>query len=131
MRRLDGGAAEAALVLPQPDGFALVRRMLALPGDSGERTELEQDALAEVGNIVIDACSSVLASTFGWDIEAVQPRVTLSYPDRPVGAGEALGNALVTYLCMHLSGLRVDGLVVLEMSGIAGLPQLPPLRLDA
>ncbi|WP_306477339.1 hypothetical protein [Methyloversatilis sp.] len=131
MRTTDGCGAEAMLVLPQIGGLALVRRMLGLPGDVAEPGELEQDALAEVGNIVIDACSGVLAGALGWHIEAAQPRVTLSVPDRLFGVDETLRSALVTHLRMHLSGLRVDGLVVLEMTALAGLPMLPPRRLDA
>jgi len=131
MRTADGASAEAMLVLPQIGGLLLVRRMLGLPGDAGDLSELEQDALAEVGNIVIDACSSVLAGSLGWHIEAAQPRVTLSVPDRLFGVGDTLRSSLVTHLRMHLSDLRVDGLVVLEISGAAGLSMLPPKRLDA
>ncbi len=131
MRTFDGSRTDAMLVLPQPAGLALVRRMLGLPGDAAGLSELEQDALAEVGNIVIDACTGALAGFFGWNIEAAQPQVALARPDHGFEVGDALRSALVTHLSMHLSGLRVDALIVLEMSGTAGLPKLPPQRLNA
>ena len=87
----------------------------------------EQDALAEIGSIVINACTGALAGSFGWDVEASVPNVTVSSRDRPFCDGESLSSALVTHLRMHLSGLRVEGLVLLELSGIDG-PTLPGQR---
>jgi chemotaxis protein CheY-P-specific phosphatase CheC len=118
LRTAEGASVQAMLVLPERGGLALVRRMLGLRGEGCALSELEQDALAEVGSIVINACTGVLAGSFGWDIEASVPNVTVSSPDRPFCDGESLNNALVTHLRMHLSGLRVEGLVLLELSGI-------------
>ena len=124
LRTAEGVSTQAMLVLPERGGLALVRRMLGLRGEVGALSELEQDALAEVGSIVINACTGALAGSFGWNVEASVPNVTVSSRDRPFCDGESLNSALVTHLRMHLSGLRVEGLVLLELSGIeaSGLP---------
>ncbi|MBU0602065.1 MAG: hypothetical protein KKD25_06650 [Gammaproteobacteria bacterium] len=131
MRTADGAHAEATLVLPESGGLALVRRMLGLPHDIGELTELEQDALAEIGNIVIDACTGVLSGAFGWHVEAAQPHVSLNARERRSGARNRSGSALVTHLSMHLSGQRTKGLVVLEMDSAAMAPDAFAQRLHA
>ncbi|MBV5285276.1 MAG: hypothetical protein JZU45_04270 [Methyloversatilis discipulorum] len=131
MRTADGQAAEALLALPEEGALLIVRRMLGLADVSDELTELEQDALAEAGSIVIDACSGGLAGAFGWKVEATQPRVALSSRDCGFGVDESLQNALVTHLHIHLSGLRVEGRVVLEMVADTALPAASRYSLSA
>lgn len=134
MRTAAGGNSDAMLVLPERGGLALVRRMLGLPCEpdsTASLSELEQDGLAEIGNIVIDACTGVLSGAFGWDRADTPSRVSLCSADQPFGSETTLHRALVTHLRMHLSGLRLEGLVVLEVSGIEGFPIAGPQRLNA
>jgi chemotaxis protein CheC len=134
MRTASGSHADALLVLPERGGLALVRRMLGLPCEpepTASLTELEQDGLAEIGNIVIDACTGALSGAFGWGKADTPSRVSLCSADQPFGGATTLQQALVTHLCMHLPGLRIDGLVVLEMSGTEGFPVLGPQHLNA
>lgn len=131
MRTADGRTAEALLALPEEGALLIVRRMLGLADVADELSELEQDALAEAGSIVIDACSGGLAGAFGWKVEAAQPRVVLSSRDCGFGVGDSLQNALVTHLHIHLSGLRVEGRVVLEMVADTALPADTPHPLSA
>lgn len=126
-----GGHAEALLALPEEGALLIVRRMLALPDVADELSELEQDALAEAGSIVIDACSGGLAGAFGWQVEAAQPRVALVSGDIDYGLDEALHSALVTHLQIHLNGLRVEARVVLEMFADSVLPAALEQRLTA
>jgi chemotaxis protein CheC len=125
MRTAAGSRADALLVLPERGGLALVRRMLGLQSAHDSMvslSELEQDGLAEIGNIVIDACTGALSGAFGWDRADTPSRVSLCSPDQPLGSDTTLQRALVTHLRMHLPGLHIEGLVVLEMSGIEGFP---------
>lgn len=134
MRTAAGSHADALLVLPERGGRALVRRMLGLPWESdatASLSELEQDGLAEIGNIVIDACSGALSGAFGWDKADTPSRVSLCSADQLFGSETSLQRALVTHLRMHLSGLRFEGLVVLEMSGIEGFPIAGTQHLNA
>ncbi|MBP6095822.1 MAG: hypothetical protein KA451_03700 [Methyloversatilis sp.] len=134
MRTAAGSHADAMLVLPERGSLALVRRMLGLscePDSTASLSELEQDGLAEIGNIVIDACTGALSGAFGWDKAAAPSRVSLCSPDQPSGGETSLQRALVTHLRMHFAGLSFEGLVLLEMSGIEGFPVAGPQHLNA
>lgn len=131
MRTADGIHTQAMLVLPEEGARLIVRRMLGFPVLLGELSELEQDALAELGGIVIDACGGGLAGAFGLQAEAAQPTVDLTDAESGFSLDEALQNALVTQLHIHLSGLRVEGRVVLEMVADSALPAVPHYRFSA
>lgn len=131
MRTTDGPHTRAMLVLPEEGARLIVRRMLGFPVLLGELSELEQDALSELGGIVIDACGGGLAGAFGLQAEAAQPTVDLTDAESGFSLDESLQNALVTHLHIHLSGLRVEGRVVLEMVADTALPALPIYRFSA
>lgn len=131
MRTGDGRRVAALLVLPEEGALLIVRRMLGLADLVDGLSELEQDALAEAGCIVIDACCAGLAGAFGWQVEAAQPRVDLVSHEGRYGLGETLQNALVTHLHIHLTGLRVEGRVVLEMPTDSALAAPPAFRIPA
>ncbi|EGK70410.1 hypothetical protein METUNv1_03315 [Methyloversatilis universalis FAM5] len=131
MRTADDLHTQGMLVLPEEGARLIVRRMLGLPVLLGELSELEQDALSELGSIVIDACRGGLGGAFGLQAEAAQPAVDLTDAESGFSLDDTLHNALVTQLHIHLSGLRVEGRVVLEMVADSALPVLPRYRLSA
>ncbi len=131
MRTLEGIRTQAMLVLPEEGARLIVRRMLGFPVLLGELSEVEQDALAELGGIVIDACGGGFAGAFGLEAEAAQPTVDLTDAESGFSLDDTLQNALVTHLHIHLSGLRVEGRVMLEMVADSALPVLPRYRFSA
>ncbi|WP_018412622.1 chemotaxis protein CheC [Methyloversatilis thermotolerans] len=129
MRTPEDRRADAMLVLPEEGALLVVRRMLGMSGLSASLSELEQDALAEAGSIVIDACTLGLAGAFGWQIEALRPRVALVERDHRYGLEDSLQHALVTHTHIHLSGLCVEARVVLELrpDSVLAQPLMPAM----
>lgn len=58
--------AEAILIFPESSSLSIVRLMVgdAYPGDL---TEMEEEALTEIGNIIINACFGTLINMLGGD----------------------------------------------------------------
>ncbi|MGQ9367241.1 chemotaxis protein CheC [Azospirillum sp. ST 5-10] len=77
-------AGSAVLVFPVSNSLELVRAVLPHLSDLDEIIEMEQEALSEIGNIIINSCLSTLANM-------LQERITTSLP-RVIygGAGEIL-----------------------------------------
>lgn len=71
-----GFDTEALLLFPERGSLEIVRRML---GDNSSMiehlSELEQDALGEIGNIIINSCMSSLANLFGTEMTGTLPGV--------------------------------------------------------
>ena len=70
-----GLVTDALLLFPEHGSLEIVRRMLGDDTPIHHITELEQDALAEIGNIIINSCMSSLANLFGTEMRGSLPRV--------------------------------------------------------
>ncbi len=66
---------ETLLLFPEQGSLEIVRRMLGDTTPIEQITELEQDALAEIGNIIINSCMSSLANLFGTEMIGTLPTV--------------------------------------------------------
>jgi chemotaxis protein CheC len=56
--------AEAVLIFPETNALIIVSQMLGSHLSPEELSEYEQEAMCEVGNIILNACISVLADLF-------------------------------------------------------------------
>lgn len=56
--------AEAVLIFPEANALVIVSHMLGSHLSPEELSEYEQEAMCEVGNIILNACVSVLADLF-------------------------------------------------------------------
>ncbi|WP_018151277.1 chemotaxis protein CheC [Leeia oryzae] len=77
-QHFDAGDAfhtDTMLVFPEQGSLEIVRKMLGDGTSIDQITELEQDALAEIGNIIINSCMSSLANLFQTTIEGTLPVV--------------------------------------------------------
>lgn len=74
----------AVLVFPVSNSLELVRAVLPHLADLDEIIEMEQEALSEIGNIIINSCLSTLANMLKERITTSLPRVIYG------GAGEIL-----------------------------------------
>jgi chemotaxis protein CheC len=65
--------AKAMLVFPEKNALVIVGHMLGEQIPPEQLSELEQEAMCEVGNIILNACISALADLFGVEFEGSLP----------------------------------------------------------
>ena len=72
---------DTLLLFPEHGSLEIVRRMLGRTEIHLDQiTELEQDALAEIGNIIINSCMSGLANILGTEVIGTLPGVQTIKP---------------------------------------------------
>ncbi|MEO5338307.1 MAG: chemotaxis protein CheC [Magnetospirillum sp. WYHS-4] len=112
-------SGNAMLIFPEAKSLALVRLMIgeAVPLES--LTELEQEALTEVGNIVLNASLGTLANLLGLEIDSSLP-VYLSGTGSAI-LQDAVGKcadsdwALLVEVDFELKKSNIDGYVLLML----------------
>jgi chemotaxis protein CheC len=108
-------STQAILLFSERGSLDLLQQML--PGRVGDQLgSLEQEALGEVGNVILNACMNRLAEVFDRAMTGSLPRI------RSGEAGELLGSqapgggsVLWAGVGMRLAGRQVDGQVVFVM----------------
>ena len=65
---------EGLLIFPDENSHRLVHALLNDGGNRAELTELEYEALSEVGNIILNACLAAFADTFNIELNTNLPR---------------------------------------------------------
>lgn len=112
---LDG---EAMLVFCERQSLMLVRTLLADTVPLEVMTDLEQDALVEIGNVVLNACLASVA-------RELEVRLTSGLPDYRRGPPEALlsvgdGETLFAHLGVVLGEEDVDGYLLVTLDHRSG-----------
>ena len=136
----DGFATDALLLFPEQGSLEIVRRMLGADTSAEHITELEQDALAEIGNIIINSCMSSLADLFGSEIIGSLPRVQSSSVARLLEDKAPDSLVLMARIGMKMSAHNLSGFVLFlmdvpsidhfmaQVSRLFGLPEAPAER---
>lgn len=108
---------DAVLLFPHQASLEVVRRMLGEHVDViQDITELEQDALAEIGNIIINSCMGTLSEMFGIEFQGSLPRVNTSEVEQ-LATHIHPGNAtLLAQISMTLKASNVTGVVMFLMN---------------
>ena len=65
--------AKAFLIFPEGKTLEIVRRMLGESVAAGELNEMEQEALSEIGNIILNSCISSLCETLQAGFQCSMP----------------------------------------------------------
>lgn len=68
---------DAILMFPEENSLELVRLMVGGDMPLEQLTEMEQDAMAEIGNIILNAVISSISSTLGLTFEGSLPDVSV------------------------------------------------------
>lgn len=116
--------AEAMLVFPESNALEIVRLMVGPQMSVEELSEFEQEAMCEVGNIILNACMSALADLFHLALNGTLPihrfgdTESLSFL-----AGGAEQMILVLQVDMTISQQRVQGHILFLLS-IASMQSL-------
>lgn len=67
-------SGEAILVFPESDSLRLVQCVIGDMVEEGSMTELEQETVTEVGNVVLNACLSSLSDQLDMEITGTMPQ---------------------------------------------------------
>lgn len=111
----DGFRTDALLLFPEHGSLEIVRRMLGDNTPVQHITELEQDALAEIGNIIINSCMSSLANLFGASLIGSLPRVQCSDVAHLLDDKRPDNLILVARIGMVMSAHNLSGFVLFLM----------------
>ncbi len=108
---------DAVLLFPQQASLEVVRRML---GDHAAEvqdiTELQQDALSEVGNIIINSCMATLADMFGVEFQGSLPQVESTEVEELVSRMHPGDATLLAQISMTMRASNVTGVVLFLMN---------------
>lgn len=103
------------LLFPEQGTLELVRRMLGDSTPIEHITELEQDTLAEIGNIIMNGCMGSLANLFNNRMIGTLPNVSVSDTSDVLNNYDMNELFLVARISMSLSSKNISGLVLFIM----------------
>ena len=106
----------ATVVFAERGALEIVRHMLGDVTAIEQITELEQDALSEIGNIIINGCMSSLFNLFKRELSGSLPTVVRAKPHELFDAQDMAEQVLVARIRMSLSSKDVQGYVILTMN---------------
>ncbi|MEK8025091.1 MAG: hypothetical protein RLY78_1298 [Pseudomonadota bacterium] len=115
---------DAVLLMPQQACLDVVRRMLGEHAQAVQDiSELEQDALAEIGNIIINSCMGTLADMLGMEFQGSLPQVDSADVEQLVDQLHPGNATLLAEISMTLKASNVSGMVLFLMN-VPSLEQL-------
>lgn len=91
---------EAILMFPEDKSLDIVRLMVGEAMPLKELTEMEQEAMSEIGNIILNSCVGTLANIFGRELRGSLPLYHVGSSEDILGVAGGNGNALV--LMLHI-----------------------------
>ncbi len=102
--------ARAALLFPEEKALMIVAKMIGDHVSPQELSEMAQEALCEIGNIILNGCMSALADIFAVQFECSLPVHRLSQSDQ-LDFGEAVPAdvVLVLHVTMRIQQSRIEG----------------------
>jgi chemotaxis protein CheC len=108
---------EAVLLFPQEGSIEVVRRMLGEhAAEVQDITELEADALGEIGNIIINSCMSSLADMFSIQFQGTLPQVVSSEVEELLKFLQPSDTTLLAQISMKLSESNATGILIFVMN---------------
>ncbi len=121
--------ADAILLFPEHKALEIVRHMAGIFDISIEEfSEFEQEAMCEVGNIVLNACMSAFADMFHVELTSTLPTHHFGDADTVLDTSEMCAEidefyVLLLQVDMFLTDHRIQGHIVLLM-GINSIGEL-------
>lgn len=106
--------AKAFLVFPEDKTKEIVRRMLGDSASADELREMEQEALCEIGNIILNSCMSSLSEALQADFQCSVPAYHLGLTDDILSAHDAGDNNSIMFFMINFSmpGSKIEGYLV-------------------
>lgn len=116
--------AQAVLLFPERNALSIVSYMLDPSMLPEEMSEFEQEAMCEIGNIILNACISALADEFGVEFNGSLPTHHFSAPSAlPLFSEDDEQIILVLQIHLAIRQERIEGhlLFLLSVSSLQGL----------
>jgi len=107
----------SALIFPQEGSFEIVRRMLGKHIDISSNTELYQDAIREIGNIMLNSCMGSIANALSVEIETELPSLQFGMPQNMLEENLLESNDMIldVTIDMHLIESDILGSIIFIM----------------
>ena len=91
---------EAILMFPEDKSLDIVRLMVGESVPLKELTEMEQEALSEIGNIILNSCVGTLANIFAHELSGSLPEYHVGTSEEILTATGGQGDTVV--LMLHI-----------------------------
>lgn len=111
--------AEAMLIFPESNALEIVRLMVGPHMSIEELSEFEQEAMCEVGNIILNACMSALADLFHIALHGTLPVHRFGDTESLAFLGGDDQMVLVLQVDMTISQQRVQGHILFLLSVVS------------
>ncbi|HEX5343768.1 MAG TPA: chemotaxis protein CheC [Duganella sp.] len=118
---------EAILMFPEDKSLEIVRLMVGEAVPLKELTEMEQEAMCEIGNIMLNSCVGTLANIFQRELQGSLPQYHVGTSDEILTATGSAADSVV--LMLHIDFLlekhQIHGYVafVLDISALHDLKE--------
>ena len=89
---------EAMLMFPEEKSLEIVRLMVGQSVTMEELSEMEQEAMSEIGNIILNSCMSTLANIAGKELHGSLPIYRIGTSDQILGSSDNQWNGMVLTL---------------------------------
>ena len=124
-QRFDGPFnTEAVLMFPEEKSLEIIRYILGVDSLLQQLTELEQDGLCEIGNIVLNACMAPIADIFSAEFHATMPEFRSGTSEHVLSMDVAQLNRVIMLMLVRMQIERH------EIEGyLAFLSVLPDIQL--
>jgi chemotaxis protein CheC len=96
---------EAILMFPEDKSLEIVRLMVGEAVPLKELTEMEQEAMCEIGNIMLNSCVGTLANIFQRELHGSLPQYHVGTSDQILSATAAGSQADTVVLMLHIDFL--------------------------
>ena len=118
-------STRAILMFPEDKSLDIVRLMVGDAVPFKQLTEMEQEAMSEIGNIILNSCVGTLANIFEQELRGSLPVYHLGSSEDILGAsgGSPETVVLVLHIDFILETHQINGYVafVLDLSALADL----------
>lgn len=118
-------STRAILMFPEDKSLDIVRLMVGDAVPFKQLTEMEQEAMSEIGNIILNSCVGTLANIFEQELRGSLPVYHLGSSEDILGAsgGSPDTVVLVLHIDFILETHQINGYVafVLDLSALADL----------
>lgn len=104
-------SGKALLMFPGSSSLEVVRLMLGAEMPLEQLTEMEQDAMSEIGNIILNTCFSTIADMLSESFECELPQFQISSTEQLLNASSDHSQVLFVQIQLALEQRNLEGYV--------------------